>query len=110
MHGHQFDKYESSLYGLGTISFILGTWLYALNRSYNRLRAYYGKKPQSIVKGIKSIAKTIMVGGQDKFYKKVENLCKERHVDGLICGHLHKAEDIQLHKCHYLNSGDRVSS
>ena len=51
-----------------------------------------------------------MVGGQDKFYKKVENLCKEKHVEGLICGHLHKAEDIQLHKCHYLNSGDRVSS
>ncbi len=110
IHGHQFDKYESTLYGLGTISFIIGTRLYALNRWYNKRRIKHGKRPISIIKGIKQVIKHFMVWGQEQFHQKIEELCKKKHVDGLICGHIHKAEDIMVNKYHYLNSWDRVAS
>ncbi|MEI7563013.1 MAG: hypothetical protein WCJ39_04965 [bacterium] len=31
-------------------------------------------------------------------------------MQGIICGHLHKAEKIKIGKYEYLNSGDRIDS
>jgi len=34
--------------------------------------------------------------------------CKEKKTQGIICGHLHKAEKIRIGRYDYMNSGDRI--
>ncbi|MCF7835312.1 UDP-2,3-diacylglucosamine diphosphatase [Candidatus Gracilibacteria bacterium] len=109
-HGDQFDKVEGKLFILSLISFLGGCFLYRLNRIYNKRRLKKGRKYLSLVKQIKSIAKVMMVGGNNKFYPKLESTAKKQNCQGIICGHIHKAENLKIGNIHYLNSGDRVES
>ena len=49
-----------------------------------------------------------MVGGTNAFRKKLVKTCRERNVQGIICGHLHKVEKIKIGRYDYFNSGDRI--
>ena len=40
----------------------------------------------------------------------LETRLGRRHLDGVICGHIHQAADVWYGKTHYLNSGDWVES
>ena len=44
------------------------------------------------------------------FEKELVRLAEIRHLDGVICGHIHQAADTWYGKTHYLNSGDWVES
>ena len=45
-----------------------------------------------------------------KFESSLVGLAKHHGCDGVICGHIHTAEDKMLDDIHYLNSGDWVES
>jgi len=109
-HGHQFDKLEGKFTPRSKISFCWGTFLYRLNRMYNDIREKCWFKHQSLVSSIKRRIKRLMVWGVHSFHKKLIKTCKEKKVQGIICGHLHKAEKIKIGKYEYLNSGDRIDS
>lgn len=107
-HGHQFDRRENKLDFISTISFCIGTFLYWLNRVYNTMRKKLWRKHRSLIASLKWIAKTIMVGWPSTFHHKLINMCKTKKVQGIICGHLHKAEISKIGKYIYLNSGDQI--
>lgn len=49
-----------------------------------------------------------MVGGVHSFHKKLMKTCKEKKVQGIVCGHLHKAEKVKMGRLRYFNSGDQI--
>ncbi len=59
---------------------------------------------------IKKITKNIALGWNKSFEKKAKKMIEKNSCDWIICWHLHQAEDKQIGKYHYLNSGDRVES
>ncbi|MFZ2150656.1 MAG: UDP-2,3-diacylglucosamine diphosphatase [Candidatus Absconditicoccaceae bacterium] len=109
-HGDRFDRIEGKLFFLGTISFLMGSFVFMINRIYNRRREKRGLKYFSLVKQIKLIVKIMMTGGSKRFEKKLIKAAKQNNCEGIICGHIHKQENKMLGNIHYLNSGDRVES
>ena len=45
-----------------------------------------------------------------QFEKNLTNYCKKRGFDGVICGHIHKAEIKNIDGVVYMNDGDWVES
>ena len=44
------------------------------------------------------------------YYNFVSNYLKKKKFDGIICGHIHHAEDRDFNGVNYLNCGDWVES
>lgn len=44
------------------------------------------------------------------FQESLAMMAEHKKVDGIICGHIHKAADTCFNGIHYLNSGDWVES
>lgn len=109
-HWHQFDKIEDHLKWLTYISFVLWSFLYRLNRQFNRFTWLFGIPYFSLVKEIKRIAKRIMVWWQEVFEEKLAKKCKRNKYDGIILWHLHKPENKIIWDIHYLNSWDWIES
>lgn len=107
-HWQQFDK--KMIYGIETISFWAGMFLFRLNRRFNNRRISHGYRYISIVSKIKRLAKKIALWWEDWFKKDIIKKLKEKNYDWLICGHLHKPEIKFIGHYHYLNSGDRIES
>jgi UDP-2,3-diacylglucosamine pyrophosphatase LpxH len=49
-------------------------------------------------------------GFVSRFEERVTAAARERHVDGIICGHIHKAELRDIDGVLYANDGDWVES
>lgn len=109
-HGQQFDKEYCCGKIINTISFWGWTFLFRLNRKFNKTRKENGKKYISLVANIKRLAKTIAIWWTKSFEKKVIKTLSQKKCDGLICWHLHKPENKQIWIYHYLNSWDRIES
>lgn len=107
-HGHQFDKLEGKFTARSKITFCGGTFLYRLNRTFNALTKKRWWRYISLISKIKRIVKIIMVWWSGIFHKKLIKTCKEKNVQGIICGHLHKKEKLKLGKFDYFNSWDRI--
>jgi UDP-2,3-diacylglucosamine pyrophosphatase LpxH len=50
------------------------------------------------------------IGAVGKYEDQLQNLAKQRGCIGIICGHIHKADNKMVGSTHYLNSGDWVES
>jgi len=77
------------IYGIETISFWAGMFLFRLNRRFNNRRISHGYRYISIVSKIKRLAKKIALWWEDWFKKDIIKKLKEKNYDWLICGHLH---------------------
>lgn len=109
VHGDVFDTITSNyaiVAHLGDIGYNL---LLAVNRFYNRYRTWRGKEYYSISKMVKAKVKKA-VNFISKFETALVGLARSYHCDGVICGHIHTAEDKMLEDIHYMNSGDWVES
>lgn len=109
-HGQQFDQKYCCAKIFNTISFLGWTFLFWLNRKFNKKRKENGKKYFSLVTTIKNIAKNIALWWRKSFEKKIIKTLYEKKCDWLICGHLHKPEIKQIWIYNYMNSWDRVES
>jgi UDP-2,3-diacylglucosamine pyrophosphatase LpxH len=109
-HGQQFDQQYCCGNIINIISFLWWTFLFRLNRKFNKTRKQKGKKYFSLVSQIKKIAKIIALWWMKSFEKKIIKTLDEKKCDGLICGHLHKPEIKKIGKYSYFNSGDRIES
>ena len=45
-----------------------------------------------------------------EFEKELVRLAEAKHLDGIICGHIHPAASVSYGNVHYLNCGDWVES
>lgn len=109
LHGDIFDVFTNNMKWIakiGSIGYDLCLWL---NKWYNKYRYFKGKEYFSLSKKIKDSVKqaTSFIGD---FEQHMVNHAKSLDVDGVICGHIHKAEIRIVDGIEYMNSGDWVES
>lgn len=108
-HGDQFDgvmRYARWLAFLGDIAYQSAL---VVNNWFNRIRRRMGKPYWSLSAYLKHKVKNA-VKFIDDFEAMVANEAREQGVDGVVCGHIHKAEMRDIDGILYCNDGDWVES
>jgi UDP-2,3-diacylglucosamine pyrophosphatase LpxH len=92
---------------------LLGDWAYAivleLNTWFNRIRRRLGFGYWSLSAYLKSKVKNAVKFIAD-FEAAVAEEARRRGVDGVVCGHIHKADLRRIGALTYANDGDWVES
>ena len=109
VHGDVFDSVTSNMVWLAKLGDIGYTFLLWVNRIYNLYRSKKGMPYFSLSQSIKQKVKSAVSYISDYEHELVA-LARARHVDGIICGHIHQPADRMIEGIHYLNSGDWVES
>ncbi len=108
-HGDEFDGVVQHARWLA----LLGDWSYraliALNTHFNRARHMLGLGYWSLSAFLKHRVKDA-VKFIDRFEGAMADEARRRGVQGVICGHIHKAEVRDIGGVAYLNDGDWVES
>lgn len=109
-HGDAFDnlmaKDKKWLMHIGDNLYTFFIWF---NRIFNRVRVLLGLKYWSLSKWLKDNAKQA-VKFINRFEEYIAAYCENKGYDGVICGHIHKAEIKQIGNVVYMNDGDWVES
>ena len=109
LHGDIFDTVTKNFVFLAH----LGDWGYGLllrlNRLYNAWRAWRGKEYFSLSQAIKGKVKSA-VSFISSFEEHLQTLAARRGCDGVMCGHIHKAEMRDIEGITYINDGDWVEN
>lgn len=107
IHGDKFDgitKYHKWLALLGDYAY---TVLLVVNSHLHSIRKYLGLKPWSLSSFLKQKVKQAVNFISD-YETTISNECVRRKYDGIICGHIHKAEIKTINNILYMNCGDFV--
>lgn len=108
-HGDQYDlvvQHSKLLCLLGDVAY---TGLIRLNRAYNRVRRMFGRPYWSLSHYIKLKVKTACTF-ISRFEETLASEARKRGCDGVVCGHIHKAEASDFGGVAYYNCGDWVES
>jgi UDP-2,3-diacylglucosamine pyrophosphatase LpxH len=109
IHGDEFDGVVTHAKWLA----FAGDWGYrlllAVNTRVNRARTAFGLKPWSLSAFVKTRVKKALQFIEN-FEEALATEAKRRGVDGVICGHIHKAEMRDIAGVRYINDGDWVES
>ena len=109
IHGDQFDGVIACAKWLAH----LGDWAYCtalrLNDGLSYVRRHIGLPYWSLSAYLKNAVKNA-VEYISRFENAVARAAEARGVDGVVCGHIHKAEVRQIGRVLYLNDGDWVES
>jgi UDP-2,3-diacylglucosamine pyrophosphatase LpxH len=109
LHGDIFDIFVDKLGWLakiGSVGYDMTLWL---NKWYNKYRTYRGLPYFSLSQKIKASVKTATNFIGD-FENHMVTHANSLNCDGVICGHIHKAEIREIDNLIYMNSGDWVES
>jgi len=109
LHGDQFDSvvlYAKWLAFLGDSAY---EFLLKANRVVNFVRRRFGLPYWSLAAHMKKRVKNA-VSFISRFEEVVARAAAERHVEGVVCGHIHSAEIRQFGDVTYYNDGDWVES
>ncbi len=109
IHGDAFDTITAKMRWLAVLGDISYQFLLGLNRFYNQWRRWRGKEYFSLSQAIKGRVKSA-VSFISSFEEHLRHLAERRGCEGVMCGHIHKAEDRMIGQVRYLNSGDWVES
>lgn len=109
MHGDKFDPIVQNIPWLAAIGSFAYEKLLVLNRWFNRGRRTANREYRSISSWIKHQVK-IVVNYMGKFEEAVAQEARSSRVDGLICGHIHRAGIREINQVLYTNAGDWVES
>ncbi|MGI6656739.1 MAG: UDP-2,3-diacylglucosamine diphosphatase [Desulfobulbus sp.] len=109
LHGDQFDPVVQNIPWLATLGSIAYDLLLFTNRWFNLGRRAMNREYRSISSIAKNQVK-IVVNYIGRFEKAVAAAAQEHQVDGLICGHIHRAGVREIEQVLYTNSGDWVES
>jgi UDP-2,3-diacylglucosamine pyrophosphatase LpxH len=108
-HGDEFDanvKFSRALAALGSGMYDVSL---ALNRVVNRVRRAAGFPYWSLASYLKS-----KVGSAGQYVRLFEEAAAHaalrRGLDGIICGHIHRPANRELHGVRYCNTGDWVEN
>jgi UDP-2,3-diacylglucosamine pyrophosphatase LpxH len=109
LHGDQFDGVVRCSKALALLGTTLYRWLLQANRMVNFVRRKLGFPYWSLAAFVKHRVKNA-VQYISNFEHAVSYEAARQGVDGLICGHIHRAEITHLNGVLYCNSGDWVES
>lgn len=108
-HGDVFDSITTNLRWIAYLGDVGYTFLLWLNRVVNYHRYKTGLPYFSLSQYVKNRVKKA-VSYVDDYEKELAKMAKSKGCDGIICGHIHKAENRMIEGIHYLNSGDWVET
>lgn len=108
-HGDIFDSVTTNLRWIAYLGDVGYTFLLWLNRLVNYHRRKRGMPYFSLSQYIKGKVKTA-VAYVDQYEEELAKMAKSKGCDGIICGHIHKAENRTIDGITYLNSGDWVET
>ena len=109
LHGDIFDIFVDKwgwLAKIGSVGYDMTLWV---NKWYNKYRTYRGLPYFSLSQKIKASVKTATNFIGD-FENHMITHARSLEYDGVICGHIHKAEIRDIDGVVYMNSGDWVES
>jgi UDP-2,3-diacylglucosamine pyrophosphatase LpxH len=109
LHGDIFDVFVDKwgwLAKIGSVGYDMTLWI---NKWYNKYRTYRGLPYFSLSQKIKASVKTATNFIGD-FENHMVTHARSLECDGVICGHIHKAEIRDIDGMIYMNSGDWVES
>ena len=109
LHGDIFDTITTRFSWLAKIGDVGYSLLMGINRIYNRRRRKKGLPYKSISQQVKQSVKASVSYISD-FEDSLCNIARKKNCSGVICGHIHQADDRMIGDIHYLNSGDWVES
>lgn len=108
-HGDVFDSITTNLRWIAYLGDMGYTFLLWLNRVVNHYRVKRGLPYFSLSQYVKGKVKSA-VSYIDQYEEELAKMAKSKGCDGIICGHIHKAENREIDGVHYLNSGDWVET
>ena len=108
-HGDIFDSITTNLRWIAYLGDIGYTFLLWLNKYVNHHRRKKGLPYFSLSQYLKGKVKSA-VSYIDQYEQELTQMAKAKGCDGIICGHIHKAETRMIDGIHYLNSGDWVET
>lgn len=108
-HGDIFDSITTNLRWIAYLGDVGYTFLLWLNKWVNLHRRKKGLDYFSLSQYVKSKVKSA-VSYIDQYELELSKMAKSKGCDGIICGHIHKAETRMIDGIHYLNSGDWVET
>ncbi len=109
LHGDEFDSvvlYARWLAFLGDAAYVL---LLKINGVFNAIRRLFGLPYWSLSAYLKQKVKNA-VEYMSRFEEAVAHAAADRQVQGVVCGHIHKAEIRSFGPITYYNDGDWVES
>jgi len=109
IHGDQFDCVVQCAPWLARLGDAMYTLTLAINRHFNAARAGLGLPYWSLSQFLKHKVKNA-VSYIGAFESALAREARERGLDGVVCGHIHKAEVRMLDGVLYCNDGDWVES
>lgn len=109
MHGDKFDPVIQNSPWLAHIGSTAYEFLLGFNRRINGIRRAFGLEYKSISAWMKHQVK-IAVNYMGSYEEVVAQEIADNQVDGLICGHIHKAAIKEIGSSLYTNAGDWVES
>ena len=109
LHGDVFDHVTSSMRWLAKAGDVGYSLLMGFNRLYNRRRQRRGLPYYSVSQRIKQKVKASVSYISD-FEQHLVGVARQKGCDGVICGHIHQADQRMIGETLYLNSGDWVES
>ena len=109
LHGDLFDGVIQCARWLAIVGDHAYTFTLKLNRWFNHIRAKFGLGYWSLSQYLKHRVKTA-VSFVTQFEQAVAKEAKSRGLDGVVCGHIHKAEMRDIDGILYCNDGDWVES
>jgi UDP-2,3-diacylglucosamine pyrophosphatase LpxH len=109
IHGDMFDAVVQHAKWLAYLGDQLYTLTLNLNRHYNTMRARLGLPYWSLAQFLKHKVKNA-VSYVTAFEAALASEARNRGFDGVVCGHIHKAEIREIDGILYCNDGDWVES
>ena len=109
INGHQADGLTHFNHLLEKLGSHLYNWILDFNLYFNRLRRAMGFGYWSLAAFLKFKAKSA-VKFVTEYEKTLATMARSHQADGVICGHIHRAEIKSIDGIQYLNSGDWVES
>ncbi|CAJ5106211.1 Ser/Thr protein phosphatase family protein [Burkholderia pseudomallei] len=109
VHGDLFDGVIQHAKWLAYLGDTLYTLILVLNRWFNRIRSRFGFQYWSLSQYLKHQVKNA-VNFISSFEAVMTDEARRRGCDGVVCGHIHKAEIRDIDGVLYCNDGDWVES
>jgi UDP-2,3-diacylglucosamine pyrophosphatase LpxH len=109
VHGDLFDGVIQHAKWLAYLGDTLYTMILILNRWFNRIRSRFGFQYWSLSQYLKHQVKNA-VNFISSFERVMTDEARRRGCDGVVCGHIHKAEIRDIDGMLYCNDGDWVES
>ncbi len=109
LHGDEFDGVVTTAQWMAHLGSVMYDFTIWLNRWFNRIRRRFGYPYWSLSQWLKHKVKNALMF-IDRFEDAVASAARRHGVDGIVCGHIHRAAVRDFGGIAYYNTGDWVES